>query len=294
MATKKNAAKGKAAKATTKAKATADKKAKAPAKASKAKAAAKNTKTAAKARKGKKAAVEDEEEDDEELEDEELEAETDDEEEEESDDDTETEEEEESDEEEEESDEEEEEEEDEKEVLEVDRDKAKALFVQLGTVTAKKWDDAKLLGKLAKLDDDDDSADPGKHKKLFNQIVKANQTGVELAIAGSDDEEEEEDEKPAKAQKGKASKAAPAKKGKKKAAGVGRGPGIISEIVAILKAATKTKPVTKEGILKRLVKKFPDRSEESMKGTVGVQVPGRIMREHNIKVLKNDDGYWAK
>lgn len=67
-----------------------------------------------------------------------------------------------------------------------------------------------------------------------------------------------------------------------------KGPGVIATIVEVLK---KGKPVTKEAILAILVKRFPDRSAESMGKTINVQVPNRIAKEQKIKVEKTDKGY---
>ncbi len=83
----------------------------------------------------------------------------------------------------------------------------------------------------------------------------------------------------AKAPKAKADKKP---KGEKK-------PGVIAEILARLRKG----PATKEQILEHLVKAFPDREAESMKGTINVQVPGRISREQGVKVTKDDKGRYT-
>jgi hypothetical protein len=93
------------------------------------------------------------------------------------------------------------------------------------------------------------------------------------------------DTKPAKAAAPvKASKADKTPKAPKEP----KGPGVISTILEVLQ---KGKPVTKEAILAVLVKRFPDRSQESMGKTVNVQVPNRIAKEHKVKVEKTDKGY---
>jgi hypothetical protein len=214
--------------------------------------------------------------------------------------------------------------------VEIDMEEAREMFVAMGTKTAKKWDAAKLLGKLKSLDADDDTVDAGDYQKLYKKVVKANKAGNELAFPedeeeeeeeeevedeaeedededgdedDGDDEEEEEEEKPkskkskkgAKASAKEDKKAKGSKKGgKSKKASGEKKPGVIAAIVTILKEASKAKPITKEGIVKKLVKMFPDRSAESMAGTVNVQVPFRIQKEKDIKVNKNDDGYWIK
>ena len=80
----------------------------------------------------------------------------------------------------------------------------------------------------------------------------------------------------------------PEKPPKAKAEKAPKGPGVISTILEVLQ---KGKPVTKEAILAVLVKRFPDRSQESMGKTVNVQVPNRIAKEHKVKVEKTDKGY---
>jgi len=86
-------------------------------------------------------------------------------------------------------------------------------------------------------------------------------------------EEEEVEEKPAK----KASKKEGKKSAPKKAGEPGK-PGIIATIVALVEGSGK-KGITKEEILAELVANFPDRSEDSMKNTINVQVPARINKE---------------
>lgn len=174
----------------------------------------------------------------------------------------------------------------------VDREKARAMFLALGIKTASKWDDGRLLGKLKALDSEDEGADPGKYAKLYARVIKANKDGREIVLTG--------DAEPAKAQAEKNGKASEKKgktvgkgKGKKGGGGAAKGPGVIAKIAEILQAATAKKPITKEQIVAKLVKAFPDREESSMKGTVAVQVPSRIANERGIKVKKNDKGYYA-
>lgn len=87
-----------------------------------------------------------------------------------------------------------------------------------------------------------------------------------------------------KAQKPK--KDEPAQKGRKK-------PGVVAEIVNILKRASKKKPITKAQILDQLVKKFPDRAPHAMKNTISSQVPSALWTEKKLKVATNDKGgFW--
>lgn len=77
---------------------------------------------------------------------------------------------------------------------------------------------------------------------------------------------------------------------KQKKTGVKKGVGVIA---AILKIITD-KPTSKEGILKQLVKKFPDRVEDAMKKTINAQLPKRMAKEKGIKITEKDGKYSTK
>jgi hypothetical protein len=70
-------------------------------------------------------------------------------------------------------------------------------------------------------------------------------------------------------------------------------PGVISSIVELLSAASKEKPITKDQLVERLAKRFPDRDPKAMRVTCNVQLGSRIERERGIKLHKSEDGYWA-
>lgn len=70
-----------------------------------------------------------------------------------------------------------------------------------------------------------------------------------------------------------------------------RKPGVIATIQELI---TDKGPITKEKMLKELVKKFPDREEKSMKNTINVQVPNRMAKDKGIKINKNDKGYFVE
>lgn len=68
-------------------------------------------------------------------------------------------------------------------------------------------------------------------------------------------------------------------------------PGIVAYMVSCLEKATQQKPIDKINMLKLLVKKFPERSPDSMRCTVGQQIPYKIKGSgHQIK--KNEHGFW--
>lgn len=102
-------------------------------------------------------------------------------------------------------------------------------------------------------------------------------------------------EKPAKAGKEKPAKAEKSAGEKKKGSATpGKGPGIIAAIFDILKATSKTKPVTKDEILKQLGEKFPDRELDSMKATINVQIPSRMSKEKGVTIIHGDKGYYIE
>lgn len=81
----------------------------------------------------------------------------------------------------------------------------------------------------------------------------------------------------------------------KSAAPKTKGPGVVASIIEVLSKATKTKPVTKEALLKQLVKRFPDRTPEAMTRTINCQLPSRLIKEKGLKIQSNDKnprGYW--
>ena len=69
-----------------------------------------------------------------------------------------------------------------------------------------------------------------------------------------------------------------------------KGEGVLA---TILKTITDN-PTSKEGILKQLVKKFPDRVEDAMKKTINAQIPNRMAKEKGIKITEKDGKYSTK
>src|SRR5690242_9905472 len=58
-----------------------------------------------------------------------------------------------------------------------------------------------------------------------------------------------------------------------------KGPGVIGSILEFLMAATKDAPLTKDALLDKLAKRFPDRDADAMRKTINCQVPGRLSKE---------------
>ena len=74
-----------------------------------------------------------------------------------------------------------------------------------------------------------------------------------------------------------------------------KSPGVVASIIEFLTKASKTRPLTKDQLLAKLAKRFPDRAESSMLRTINCQVPNRLWTDKEIEVQKNDKkpaGYW--
>lgn len=74
------------------------------------------------------------------------------------------------------------------------------------------------------------------------------------------------------------------KKGKKE-----KNPGVIATIFEIICQA-KT-PITREQILSKLSKKFPERNPESMIKTIRVQLPFRMSTEKKVSIIQTEQGF---
>lgn len=66
--------------------------------------------------------------------------------------------------------------------------------------------------------------------------------------------------------------------------------GVISTIIECLSKATKTRPLSREDLLEKLTKQFPDRSADGMKKTISQQVPKRLKSDKNIDVEQTSNG----
>lgn len=119
----------------------------------------------------------------------------------------------------------------------------------------------------AVVDDDDDDDVPTPPKKAA------------AVVADEDDEPT-----PAKPEKAK-------KKGTRPMSAGGEGkPGIIATIQECLTKASKETPVTKDAILNKLVKRFPDRDPDAMKNTINIQVPNRMRTDKKLNIVKTAEG----
>lgn len=81
----------------------------------------------------------------------------------------------------------------------------------------------------------------------------------------------------------KPTKKKPAKKEKGE-----KGPGVIDTIESILRSASKSNPITKSGIVDKLVELLPDREADKMAKTVAAQVPKRLIENRGMNIIKVD------
>lgn len=84
----------------------------------------------------------------------------------------------------------------------------------------------------------------------------------------------------------------PAKPHMGRAGGEGK-PGIIGSIVEFLQGANNSKPVSKDQLLVKLQKRFPERDATQMKTTINCQLGYHLAKLKGMKIEKNDRGYWT-
>ena len=201
------------------------------------------------------------------------------------------------------------------------------LFENLGFSTAPRWSKERLERKIDGLPDViDEDTDAGESQQLLDDllicldnedevVIQETETEVEeVPVLNESTEEEPEEEEPEEEEpeeekvestlrariktleaeveelskalaKAKKSGSRKVKKRKKKV-------GVISTIIDFLNEATEENPITKEGLHKRLVEKFPDRSYAGMMATVSSQVPSRLISDKGLEVEKNENGFW--
>lgn len=101
--------------------------------------------------------------------------------------------------------------------------------------------------------------------------------------------EEKEAEKQAKAAEREAKKQErAAARAANKTPGTSK-PGVIAAIFEMVKAG----PHSKEEILTKLITQFPDRSADSMKATVNVQLPNRMSKDKGVKIIRDDNSRYS-
>ena len=213
------------------------------------------------------------------------------------------------------------------ETVSVARAEVVALFEALSFSMAYKWDNKRLAKKAKAIDNivDESTELPDSIEATLITIQEAVENGhtsvvvdeaEEAEIADTEEdvveeeaeevEAEEDDpesvaevapEAPKKKKRGRpaGSKATPKaeKVAKPKAEKKVKAPGVIASICEFLGTASEKKPISKTGIVEKLVERFPDRSADSMKSTVNVQIPGRMKKEKGLDICSNDGGFWV-
>lgn len=116
---------------------------------------------------------------------------------------------------------------------------------------------------------------PGKEEELKEDMF-------DILEQGDEKEKPKKEEKMTKKTEGKKEQ-----KPKKESA---KGTGVIATIASLIEDSGK-EGISKDEILKNLTKKFPDRSPQSMKNTINVQVPNRISKEKFTVERTEDDKY---
>ena len=123
-----------------------------------------------------------------------------------------------------------------------------------------------------------------KYKECKEKAGKAAKPGA-VAKPKKTDEEKAAEKQAKAAEKAAAKEAKKAERAANKAAGKVSKPGVIAAIFTMLQAA----PATKEEILAKLVEQFPDRSADSMKATINIQIPSRLAKDKNVTITRGED-----
>ena len=71
-----------------------------------------------------------------------------------------------------------------------------------------------------------------------------------------------------------------------------RKPGVIQAIVEFLCEASEESPINKQDLVKKIVTRFPRKSEKSIMASINSQVPAQLRVMKKIKVSTNKQGYW--
>lgn len=208
----------------------------------------------------------------------------------------------------------------------VKRDEVVAMFTALGVDVASTWDVGTMAKKVAGvskfMEPDFEFKNPA-DKAVFEKLAEAEKTASKVTIEGFpqpkpkpkpgtdvDAKTKPSKTKPAPATKARGSGTNPNTGGKKAPKGTAtgtwagydryvenplpfsetRGDGVLKFIVDVLKdAGAKNKPLTKEEIHEKMVKKFPNRDKDKMMTTLTNQIPSRLRIVRGIHVWKTKE-----
>jgi hypothetical protein len=187
------------------------------------------------------------------------------------------------------------------------------LFKALGKDSADEWSNKRLKGmvdqlptivkkkpKLAAALEDE-------QKALLDELTKTVEDGEEIELGDGDPDDDDGDdgdgddgekEKPAAKSKGKKKKAKKDGRAENLKPASESGPGVIASIIEFLSESNKNTPLTRDDILKKLRKRFPDRDPDGMRVTVISQLPLRLIKRgldvQQNKSTGSDTGYWIR
>ncbi len=197
-----------------------------------------------------------------------------------------------------------------KKVMTITRERALKLFSYFNYKTAGKWSSKRMEGKLAKLPDSIDIklVKNSKVEAILKEITNASSVKIASTDKTKSTEDKSVKEKIEKRTGKKAMKKTTKKKDKKSDKKKSRftkkqktktttkktekTPGVI---MSVLEFIQNDGPISAKKILAKLVKRFPDRSSESMDRTIP-RVPNHLKANFGIdKIRKNDKGnYYTK
>lgn len=126
-------------------------------------------------------------------------------------------------------------------------------------------------------DEDEDDEPKKKGKKKKSKKDDEDDDEEEEEEDEDEDEDEEEEDKPKK------------KKKKSKMTGPIKKIGVTRKILECIATASKAEPITKKSILKKLVKKFPQKPESALKNTLSYKLAFFVQ---DGRIGKNDEGFY--
>ncbi len=189
--------------------------------------------------------------------------------------------------------------------LAIKKERAIKLFKVLGFKTADTWSDTQLQKKIKNLPELADGVDikNPKVKKLLKKILKADSVRIKsdeeskekLETTMSKKKKTETSKKAKKQSKEVETKKKETKKKETKKTVKKNKVKKVGVITSILEIIQNSGPISKEQILTKLIKRFPDRDEVGMTKTISAQVPNRLSKEKKVKIQKNNKGkYFIK
>ena len=181
-------------------------------------------------------------------------------------------------------------------VMKVKRAMVVRLFEELGFKTAKKWDIKRLQAKVRNLPELTDGVRirSFKVRKILKSLLAVDKVVIKTAEEGQREEKNLENVERAKKTK-KVKRVVKKKVSKKKA--VKKEPGKTGVLASVVEFIQESQPISREQILSKLHKRFPERPIEGMKKTISAQLPptNLLEKKKGIKVRKDkEDNFFIK